>query len=71
MYPCGLEGYSCAGEKDGKYQGVFMQLHPTPSGNERHILRFSTKDYFPTPEEATYAIESILNVHERTENAKD
>jgi len=62
MYPCGLEGYCGAGEKDGKYKGVFMQLKPTPSGNERHVLRFSTKDWFPTQEEATCAIESILNV---------
>lgn len=48
----GLEGYCCTENIDGKYRFIFMQHHPTPSGNPRHILRFSSNVLFDMAEEA-------------------
>ncbi len=62
IYGCGLEGYVCSSENnEGKYQGIFMQLHPSPSGNERHILRFSTNKFYRTSNEAVLSMEKELN----------
>ncbi len=48
-----LEGYSAAQETEpGQWQGLFFQLHPTPSGFERHILRFSSSRRHPFKEQA-------------------
>lgn len=48
----GLKGYCCTNEEDGKHRFIFMQKHPTPSGHERHILRFSSDVLFDTADEA-------------------
>ncbi len=68
-YKCGVEGYCTASEQpNGKFKGIFMELHPTPSGHPRHILRFSTNTEYETAGEASLALETILNKTEAQKN---
>lgn len=61
-YACSLEGYCCSATvEDNKFKGVFMQLHPSPSGHERHILRYTTNVLYDTENEAVVAMEDALN----------
>ncbi len=56
-----IEGYSAAQETEpGKWQGLFFQLHPTPSGFERHILRFSTNCRYATAVEARKVVAAAV-----------
>lgn len=57
-----IEGYSASRQTSpGEWQGLFFQLRPTPSGFERHILRFSTQTRYPTGEEAAAEIQAAVD----------
>lgn len=67
-----LEGYCAAHQAEpGRWQGEFYQLHPTPSGFQRHILRFSTNTRYDTAKEANEEMEAAIkrmNARAKTES---
>ena len=56
-----VEGYCAAQETaPGEWQGLYFQLHPSPSGFEHHILRFSTNTRYPFKEQAVEEMEAAV-----------